>query len=233
MAVLDGPLDAVIRNDLDGLLLIPGRPPCLRCSGKVVEAGTRRLDAGSILELLCEVAPEGVPPSACIGSCWKFVYRRRRVDFQFSAGLTLQGWSAACSPRVRVFRPGAAAARPQRSAIAAGLGGRLVEATRTQELGRRRFPRIPVRTEIQVTVDLTTFSAQISDLSEGGAFVETASPPAAGTELDFEFRLPGDGWPIEGRARVAWREPMVGMGIEFLAPPQARPAPRTSRCATC
>ena len=63
------------------------------------------------------------------------------------------------------------------------------------------------------------FSAQISDLSAGGAFVDTVNPLDVGAELRYRFFLPGADSPVEGSARVAWQQPMVGMGIEFLSPP--------------
>jgi uncharacterized protein (TIGR02266 family) len=224
MALLDGSLDAVIRNDIDGLMLIPGRPPCLRRSGRLVEAGARRLDAALISELLAQVAPAGRVPNADVGTRWRFVYRRRGIDFEFSAALTPEGWSVAATPRVRAFRRPDAAGHGGRSVLAVGLESRLGEVL-ADDLGRRKFPRIPLRTEVRYTVDSVSFSAQISDLSESGAFVDTHSPLAAGSTLDFEFCLPGDPRPITGRARVVWRQEMVGMGIEFLAPPQMRVPP--------
>ena len=254
MAVLDGPLDAVIRNDLDGLLLTPGEPLRLRRSGRMVEIGTHRLDGGEISSLLAELTPEGGPPTTEIGSRWKFVYRRRRIDFEFSTALTPEGWSVAASPRVRRFRRPTSARKvdgeaamlniladcagpspdsrevigsapePIPPALADVLARGLEKAADTEELGRRTHPRVPLRTEVKFEVECLIFSAQISDLSRGGAFVDTPNPLEVDTELRYEFVLPGDAVPLEGRARVAWQQPMVGMGIEFLSPPVVRGA---------
>jgi Tfp pilus assembly protein PilZ len=56
----------------------------------------------------------------------------------------------------------------------------------------------------------------VTDLGEGGAFLDTATPQPAGTLLQFRLELPDDPEPIEGTAQVAWQQPMLGMGIEFL-----------------
>ena len=125
MAMLDGPLDAVIRRDLDGLLLTPGKPLQLRRNGSVAEVGKHRLSAGEILALLTELVPEGEPPTDDVGSRWKFVYRRNGIDFEFSAALTPEGWSVATSPRVRRFRQPDKTARVKRqTALLTALGAR-------------------------------------------------------------------------------------------------------------
>ncbi len=249
MATLDGPLDVVIKNDLHGLLLIPGKPLRLRRNGKVVDVGELELDALMILDLVLEVAPKGGPPSTEVGSRWKFVYRRAGIDFEFSAALTPEGWSVGCSPKVRtlgawakerdlarVASPAAVfsdriaraiwsseangdAVESEQPATADGAQGGTEETGRAGGVDLRQHPRIPIRIEIEFTVESMSFSAQISDLGVGGAFVDTPNPLAEGTELDYEFCLPGDPRPIEGRARVAWRQEMLGMGIEFLSQP--------------
>lgn len=61
--------------------------------------------------------------------------------------------------------------------------------------------------------------AQLADLSEGGARVVTAGPPAPGTRLSLTFKL-DDNEVIEAFARVVWRsEGFHGrgglMGVQF------------------
>ncbi len=61
------------------------------------------------------------------------------------------------------------------------------------------------------------FQGRISDLSQGGFFIDTINPLAEDSIISFQFNLPGDnmGVPISGEGRVAWQRPMEGMGIRF------------------
>lgn len=81
--------------------------------------------------------------------------------------------------------------------------------------GRRRFVRIPIRIEVEYRDESFAFSGQISDLGEGGAFLDTPNPLPVGTDLKCKFYLPDDPKPIEGKARVVWQQLAVGMGVEF------------------
>jgi type IV pilus assembly protein PilZ len=92
------------------------------------------------------------------------------------------------------------------------------EAHRTLE--RRKSPRadVLVRVDYQTVDEL--FSDFASNINEGGLFVETDKPPAVGTEVSLQFRIPGSDQPVisSGRvvrtARAGGGEPS-GMGIEF------------------
>jgi len=83
---------------------------------------------------------------------------------------------------------------------------------------RRRFPRQPVIVELDYQSDSPVIRARLSDLSEGGMFVDTVNPLPPGSELKFRFRLSrnADEPPLVGLGRVAWNQPMLGMGIEFV-----------------
>jgi uncharacterized protein (TIGR02266 family) len=83
---------------------------------------------------------------------------------------------------------------------------------------RRKFPRIPILVEIYYQSDSPVIRSRLADLSEGGLFVDTLNPLPLGAEVKFRFLLPGKGpqQPIVGLAKVAWNQPAVGMGIEFL-----------------
>ena len=68
------------------------------------------------------------------------------------------------------------------------------------------------------TARIRQIEAAISDLGEGGMFIEMPNPPSKGTILDIEFDLPGR----SGRKRilgiVRWREtagPRAGVGVRF------------------
>ncbi len=56
-----------------------------------------------------------------------------------------------------------------------------------------------------------------SDLSQGGIFIDTINPMDEGCLVSFRFLLPGDpsGEPITGEGVVAWKQPMMGMGVRF------------------
>jgi hypothetical protein len=61
------------------------------------------------------------------------------------------------------------------------------------------------------------FQGRISDLSQGGFFIDSINPLPEGSLVSFRFGLPGDKSevPIAGEGRVAWKRPMQGMGICF------------------
>lgn len=83
---------------------------------------------------------------------------------------------------------------------------------------RRRFPRHPVVVEIDYQSDSPVLRSRLSDLSEGGMFVDTVTPLPQGTEIKFRFRpSPKAEEPaLVGLGRVAWNQATVGMGIEFV-----------------
>jgi type IV pilus assembly protein PilZ len=85
---------------------------------------------------------------------------------------------------------------------------------------RRRSNRI----DLVVRVDYKTvdelFSEFARNINEGGMFVETEAPPAPGSPVALQFRIPGSDEPIQVMGRVvrasegSLHEP-PGMGIEF------------------
>jgi type IV pilus assembly protein PilZ len=85
---------------------------------------------------------------------------------------------------------------------------------------RRRSDRV----ELLVRVDYKTvdelFSEFARNINEGGLFVETETPPEAGSVVALQFQIPGSQEPIQVLGRVvrvtggdAGEGP--GMGIEF------------------
>ena len=84
---------------------------------------------------------------------------------------------------------------------------------------RRASLRVSKSIDFLYSSDSPPIPARIEDLSESGAYVDTTHPLTVGSEVDFSFHLPGaseDSEPILGRGRVAWIDPMVGIGLEFL-----------------
>ena len=83
---------------------------------------------------------------------------------------------------------------------------------------KRRYPRYPFVAEITYRSDSPPVVARISDLSEGGMFVDTVSPLDDRLQVTFSFHLP-DNYPdiaVTGTGRVAWSQSTIGMGVEFL-----------------
>lgn len=79
----------------------------------------------------------------------------------------------------------------------------------------REFVRVESHLEIEYSCDSPPFTGRVIDLSEGGAFIDTANPFDVGTRLAFRLQLPDEAEPIVGRAVVRWQQPTVGMGIQF------------------
>lgn len=82
---------------------------------------------------------------------------------------------------------------------------------------KRRSPRGARMTEIVYTHEGLHFEGRLSDLSEGGFYIDTINPIPEGSIIAFRFVLvekDGDSI-IEGEGRVAWQRPFQGMGIAF------------------
>ena len=82
---------------------------------------------------------------------------------------------------------------------------------------RRGAVRVAKSMDFRYSADCPSIKARLEDISETGAFVDTTHPLTIGSQVDFSFRLPypEDPSPIEGRGRVVWVQPMVGVGLEF------------------
>lgn len=86
----------------------------------------------------------------------------------------------------------------------------------TKPEDRRRAVRVSKSLEFYYSAECRPIQARLDDLSEAGAFVDTSHPLTVGSLVDFKFQLPDESsGPIEGRGRVAWVSPMVGVGLEF------------------
>lgn len=80
---------------------------------------------------------------------------------------------------------------------------------------RRRHPRFPARGSVLVhNHDRSTSSqARLVDISEGGCYIETLAPSAAGSVLDLTIK--SEGLIIDAEGRVCTSHPSIGMGIEL------------------
>jgi len=79
---------------------------------------------------------------------------------------------------------------------------------------RRRSRRVSVMADIDYQVDGVAMSKRIADISEGGVFIDTPVPAEVGTAFTLRFAL--DGVQIEARGLVAYSQPYIGMGVEFV-----------------
>ena len=84
----------------------------------------------------------------------------------------------------------------------------------------RTHPRVVLHTKIWLGQDGIFTRAQgtlPANVSEGGAFVETAEGFPIGTVLNLRFMLPGVGHPISCAAAVRnLRHGGTGLGVQFL-----------------
>jgi uncharacterized protein (TIGR02266 family) len=85
---------------------------------------------------------------------------------------------------------------------------------------KRRSERTPLVVRVDYTTVDAFFSEFTANINEGGLFIETESPPPAGTAVLLNFKLPGEKEPIRVHGRVVWTRVQggaesPGMGIEF------------------
>ena len=88
----------------------------------------------------------------------------------------------------------------------------------------QRSPRLPIRVGVQVMLEEGVRLATMLNLSAGGAFITTPSPPAVGEELHLFFTLPGTHSPLSLPGQVVWQNGIrssngfqPGMGVAFSA----------------
>ena len=88
----------------------------------------------------------------------------------------------------------------------------------------RNYPRVRQKLVASVkerhvdTTQVKEIEAAISDLGEGGMFIEMPSPPPKGTILEIEFEIPGRQGLTRVLGLVRWREkagPRAGVGVRF------------------
>ena len=85
-------------------------------------------------------------------------------------------------------------------------------------MDRRRYPRLKIELDVDVTSEHNFYSTHTRDISEGGLFVDTDTPLPVGTKVQVQLNL--DGLAIEADARVAWQfrdahGRVDGLGLRF------------------
>ncbi|MDF1535486.1 MAG: GDSL-type esterase/lipase family protein [bacterium] len=79
----------------------------------------------------------------------------------------------------------------------------------------RKFPRISTTLPCAFTVAGENLAGVVKNLSEGGACIQTPSPPAEGTVLDLKFALPGD-TSVRSQERIISPMPTLWQASDFV-----------------
>jgi c-di-GMP-binding flagellar brake protein YcgR len=83
---------------------------------------------------------------------------------------------------------------------------------------KRKFTRHDYIAEVKYRSNCPPVRARISDISEGGIFIDIITPLPANTMVTVSFYIPdaNPDSPITGSGKVVWAQETVGMGIEFV-----------------
>lgn len=77
----------------------------------------------------------------------------------------------------------------------------------------RRVPRFPCNAPAEVTVEGTAETANVTEISRYGCFVETPEPLKTGTSV--VVKIMNQGQVFAAMAMVVYTQPDLGMGIAF------------------
>ena len=91
MAAIDALLRALLRHEMDALLLVPGQRPSLQQADRRHPVTRTTLDAETLGQLLGEIAPAGTEPQP--GGEFGFDYALEGTTFRFLGGDFGDGWS--------------------------------------------------------------------------------------------------------------------------------------------
>ena len=103
------------------------------------------------------------------------------------------------------------AARPANSRFAAG---QLTAQTNTMS-DRRSEKRMEVCLDAVWDANSGKHSARVTDLSEGGCYIDTLGEAKAGEVLTVKLQLQGGDW-LELTGEVAHEMPPMGFGVRFV-----------------
>lgn len=95
---------------------------------------------------------------------------------------------------------------------------------------RRKHPRVPSNIPVEFWAEeASRRSGFVTDISEGGIFIETLDRYVLGETVSVRFTLAEMGWKVQGKGEVVYISPKLnrktallpGMGIKFRAMPPA------------
>jgi type IV pilus assembly protein PilZ len=81
---------------------------------------------------------------------------------------------------------------------------------------RRESPRIPTAARVKFRDGDREEVWFTEDLSMGGLFLKTKTPPFVGTEIDLEISLPNADGLVQLRGEIVWRHEGHGCGVRFI-----------------
>lgn len=80
---------------------------------------------------------------------------------------------------------------------------------------QREHPRYPIHLQVQYQDHAREMIIPSRDISAGGTFLATATPPEPGTSVSLSIDLPDGGGTVWAVGAVVHRIPGRGMGIAF------------------
>ena len=80
---------------------------------------------------------------------------------------------------------------------------------------RRREERLEVCLDAVWDGKSGNYTARVTDLSEGGCYLDTMGEALSGEIVSFKLHLTGDDW-IELTGQVAHQSPPIGFGLRFV-----------------
>ena len=209
MAAIDALLRALLRHQMDALVLVPGRRPRLRQADREHPVTKTALDVETVVQLVAEIAPAGTEPQS--GGDFAFDYSLEDTTYRFTGGDEDGGWSvrvAAVEESAEPVEPVAAeesaavpdepsakettapAGRPIRAVV--DLLEVLVERGASDlhlTVGQR--PRIRFDGELEELVDLDPPSADLLERLLREITPERAQPSFDDSnDADFAYELP-------------------------------------------
>ena len=80
---------------------------------------------------------------------------------------------------------------------------------------RRREDRLEVCLDAAWDGESGNYTARVTDLSEGGCYLDTMGEAQSGEIVNFKLQLPGGDW-LELTGEVAHQSPPMGFGLRFI-----------------
>jgi protein-tyrosine kinase len=86
----------------------------------------------------------------------------------------------------------------------------------TSESEKRKYPRLPIATQVQCKTPSRDELLLTREISAGGLFLKCEDPMPKDSEVTLSFCLASGGLAIQCRGRVVYSVVGVGMGVQFL-----------------
>lgn len=223
MAAIDRLLEAALKNQVDLVLLEPGRLPRFRRGATELEVTQTPLDGPAIERLLAEIAPGGRAPLADLEPRFEFDYAVGAAVFHFAGLAGAIGWTVSASPQQAAPRAATASAadKARRSLPPAdALLHSMVElAASDLHLAAWQYPRLRIHGEL-TTLELfePPTSARLKELLYEIAPERAREEFEARANATFAYEIPD-----LARFRVTLLRDHQGVGAAIRHVPLAVP----------